>query len=518
MSTDRKGLGSGMFAGFSWADTPKLGVGDVFAMLWSERLAAAITGGMVCLLGLSLALMAPRTYGAHAELLVRLGPEYVYQPNAGANGAGAGQAPDMQSVINSELRMLSSDTLSARVINAIGMAKLYPAIANSGGSPALRMAAAQRLFAQNLKLETAPETPTIALSFKNENAELAAEALNRLVDEYLSYRRDILVGGESDALSHQSQDLDQRSADANAALSAFLSTNGIADFDAEMTALAARATDAETQSYDAAAKRGEALARAQALRARYNSEPAEIELYSESDARKALVDLQVEREQLLTHYQDDAPPVREIDRRINQINAFLAGGDPASTTRRGPNPVRQEIQRDLVEAEAEARAQAGRQTALAEQRAEVQTRLETLHALEPEYRQLLRQRTILEQNAGNFAARAEEARSRSQLLGRSSDNISPVERAVAPAQGQSLRTPIAIITLILAAIAALSVGLGRALLARSFPTPASAARTLGTQVLAVTPHAGERPEKRQKPANDAKARPNGRRIAMRGTP
>lgn len=503
----QSGARKGMFAGFSWADAPKLGVGDVLAMLWAERAAVLMTGAIVCAIGLTLALMMPKTYSAHAELLVRLGQEYVYQPNSGATGAGAGAAPDMQSVVNSELRMIGSDAVAQRVINSVGMGKLYPQIAASGGTEAVRMAAAQRAFVQSLSVETAPQTPAISLAFKHPDPVIAAEALNALVDQYLAYRRVVLIGGESEALTHQSQDLDRRSAEANAELSNFLSANGIADFDGETTALAARYTDAEAQFYDAAAKRSEAQARAAALRSRYNSEPAEIELYSESDARKALVDLQMQREQLLTHYQDDAPPVREIDRRINQINSFLAAGDPPSTTRHGPNPVRQQVAQDLYAAEAEMRAQTGRQSALTTQRDQVQARLRALQALEPQYRQLLRERTILEQNASNFATRAEEAHSFSQLLGRSTDNISQVERATPPAQGASLRLPIALITLLLAAIAAVTVGLARGLLRHSFPTPSSAARTLGAPVLAVTPLA-------PKPANDVK--PD--RAAKRGRP
>ena len=471
-----------------WSDAPKLNAVDLAAMLWTERVAVIGTGAAICLVGFTVAALAPRSYTANAELLVRLGQEYVYQPNAGAQGAGAGAAPDMQSVINSELRMMGSDTVARHVIEQIGLRNLYPEIASSGGSDARRMAAARRAFAEHLSLETAPQTPAIAMAFKHDDPEIAAAALNTLIDEYLAYRRDVLVGGESDALSHQSQELDARSAQANAALADFLAAHGIGDFDSEIAARAARATDAETQSYDAAAQRGAAEARASALRARYRTEPAEIELYSESDARRQLVDLQMQREQLRSRYQDDAPPVREIDRRITQLTTFLSSGDPASLTRRGPNPVRQQVAQDLYAAEADARAQHGREIALATQRDTVRARLRELQALEPQFRHLLRERTILEQNAGNFATRAEEARSFSQLLARSTDNISQVERATPPAQGRSLKLPIALVTLMLAAIAALAAGLMRGFLRRAFPTPSSAARTLDTPVLAVAPN------------------------------
>ena len=40
---------------------------------------------------------------------------------------------------------------------------------------------------------TAPQTPAIALSFEHGNAEIAAQALNTLVDQYLARRRDVLA-------------------------------------------------------------------------------------------------------------------------------------------------------------------------------------------------------------------------------------------------------------------------------------------------------------------------------------
>ncbi|HVY84250.1 MAG TPA: hypothetical protein VG943_03895, partial [Caulobacterales bacterium] len=49
------------------------------------------------------------------------------------------------------------------------------------------------------------------------------------------------------------------------------------------------------------------------------------------------------------------------------------------------------------------------------------------------------------------------------------------------------RLPIAIGAVLLASLLGLAAALGRGLLRRSFPTPASAAKTLGAPVLAVLP-------------------------------
>ncbi|MBK6705084.1 MAG: hypothetical protein IPG56_15870 [Caulobacteraceae bacterium] len=489
---------------FAWAETPRLSLADMAAMLWGERMVVLAVGAAICALGLMAAVAAPRTYTARSELIVRMGEEYVYQPTAG--GAGAGTTPDMQAIVNAEMRLIGSGAVVRGAIESVGIATLYPDIAASPASDGRKLAAAERAFAEHLTVETAPQTPAIGLSFEHRNPEVAAQALNALVAQYLHHRRDVLVGGEFEALSEESTDLSGRAGTATAALSTFLTEHQIGDFESELAALAARAGDIETQLLDAQTRRHEAEARSSALRQRYNSEPEQIELYQESDARRDLVEAQMQRERLLSAYQPDALPVREVDRRITQLEAFLAGGDPPSVTRRGPNPVRQDVASQLYGMEAEARAQRGRETALDQQRTEVRARLRTMQALEPQFRQLQRERSILETNAQNFATRAEEARTRSQMLGRATDNISPVEQASVPTQGKSLRWPIMIVTILIAGIVALAAGLSRGLMRRSFPTPSSAARALDTPVLAVMPRkqdpkpAKVKPAKAEKPA------------------
>jgi uncharacterized protein involved in exopolysaccharide biosynthesis len=403
-----------------------------------------------------------------------MGEEYVYQPTAG--GAGAGATPDMQAVVNAEMRLIGSGAVVRAAIADVGLATLYPDIASAPGSEARKLAAAERAFVQHLTIETAPQTPAIGLSFEHRNGEIAARTLNALVTAYLEHRRTVLVGGEYEALAGESSDLNTRAARANGALAAFLTEHQIGDFESELAALAARAGDIETQLLDAQTRQREAEARAGAFR---------------------------------TRYQEDALPVREVDRRIAQLEAFLAGGDPPSVTRRGANPVRQEIASQLYAMEAEARAQHGRAAALVQQRGEVRERLRAMQALEPQFRDLQRQRTILETSAQNFASRAEDARTRSQLLGRATDNISPVESAAAPMQGKSLRWPIMIVTLLIASVISIGAGLSRALMRRSFPTPSSAGRTLETPVLAVLPRAAtaKAPKRAKAPRPAKKGKP-----------
>ena len=289
---------------FDWADTPRMTLLDVAALLWAERMLVVTVGGAILALGLAAAVMAPKAYTARTELLVRLGEEYVYQPTAGNNGAGAGVAQDMQGVVNAEMRMIGSGPVVRAAIESVGLAKLYPDIAAAGGSHERKLALAEMAFDRRLHVETAPATPSIALSFEHGSPQVAADAVNALVQQYLARRRDVLVGGEYAALHAESGDLDTRAQAANQALADFLTENQIGDFDTKSAALAARAADIDTQLFDADAKRREAQARAGALQSQANALPAEIDLYTESDARRDLVQAQMQREQLLSRYQE----------------------------------------------------------------------------------------------------------------------------------------------------------------------------------------------------------------------
>jgi uncharacterized protein involved in exopolysaccharide biosynthesis len=472
----------------AWNSTPKLSLADVAALLWRERILIVGIGAAIGLVGLALALMMPRTYAANAEVLVRLGQEYVYQPRTG--GAGAGAAPKLSEVLNSEIKLAASQEVTRRMVVAVGPTTLYPDLAKAkkDGAPLPAEdleAAALEAAMKDFSAGTAPETPTIVMSFRARTAELSAQALNAHLDAYLAFRREVLVGAESGAYDDQRVDFEKRLTEVSETLARFLQTNQIGDFERELTTLGELAASTESELFATRARLREMDARASSVRSSVEAAPSEIELYSESDAQARLTALRLEREQLLARYQQDAAPVREIDRRIFQTEAFLENNSSDGTIRRGPNPVRQEAETQLVTLDAEARAQRDRVGALQAQAAQVSERLRRLQELEPTYRALARDRAVLEENARSFASRAEEVRAFREIAGQTTDNISVVERATPPSRGHSLRFPVFLAALFLAGVAALTAGLVRGFLRNRFPTPGSAARTLDTPVLAV---------------------------------
>lgn len=461
---------------------PRRRLADLIVAVWRERATALVILAALSLLGVAVAFLQRPTYSAEARLLVRLGQEYVFQPQVGSAGSGA--FPLLQQVVNSETRILQSPEIARRVVEAKGVGALFPEIAREERDPAKAVRAAERALEKGLGVTTTPETPIISLTFQADDPQRAASILNTLIDTYLTYRRDVLVGEPSDELANQTSDFEVRAKKASVDVQAFLAGNGVGDFDAELKALGELQSRLDSELVEARARRRELESQAASLNGRTRNQPAAIELFSESDSAKRLVDLKLERSQLLGRYLPNSQPIREIDTRIAELEAAVAQAEPG-TIRRGPNPVRQEIEREFFQAEASARAQASREQALETQRSRTMERLRVLQGLEPQFRALVRERTILEDNARTFRARAEEAAAFKELSNRT-DTVRAVERASPPSQARSQRFLIAMGGVLLGLVLGLVAAMLRGVLRDRFATPTEAGRRLNLPVLAVT--------------------------------
>ena len=299
---------------------------DLLAMLWRERFLMLGVFALVAGLGLAVALSLKTTYQAHSSLLIRLSPEYVYNPRVG--DAARGLAPESDSVVQSESEILASAGLKARVIADIGLARLYPKLgqAYAAASPAKRQdiqGAAIKALGAGLKIATAPGDSVVRLSFNDPDPERAALVLNTLVDEYLRYRTTVLMSRDANVIGQQASDFQTRLNAADAAYAKFLSDNNISDFDAEKAALSQIYSQLLTDSYNVTAQLSEAEGRLGATAAEFGRTPAEIGLSRDLDhtAADKLITLRLQRQDLLSRYTAQAQPVQDADRQISELEA-----------------------------------------------------------------------------------------------------------------------------------------------------------------------------------------------------
>src|SRR5690606_23029420 len=163
--------------------------------------------------------------------------------------------------------------------------------------------------------------------FKHRDPQVAAKVLNTLLEQYLIYRRDVLIDPTSPALDQQRQVFEQRLAEADAAYEEFLTANRLGDFVAEKASLSQLQAQIEQQKLQVEAQLQDRQGRLAALQAQLARTEREIGVFRDiADGGDKLVQLRVQREDLLSRYRPDSQPVREIEAQIAQLERAIASG------------------------------------------------------------------------------------------------------------------------------------------------------------------------------------------------
>jgi uncharacterized protein involved in exopolysaccharide biosynthesis len=166
----------------------------------------------------------------------------------------------------------------------------------------------------------------LVAAFEAEDADVAANTLNALIDAYLEYRVELLVGAPGEGVEERLEAAEADAARAEADLRAFLNENGLVDFESERDALIVRIADLRARYLSAEAEAATGRSFAQSLQQRLSNIPENIELYVENSVSGQLLELEVRRQELLARYQPSAPPVLAIEREIEALNAFIRAG------------------------------------------------------------------------------------------------------------------------------------------------------------------------------------------------
>jgi uncharacterized protein involved in exopolysaccharide biosynthesis len=462
--------------------------------LWRERFLMTVVFLAVFGLAVAFSMTLKKNYTAYSAVLVQLGQEYVYEPRVG--DAGRGTPATSGQIVQSELSILNSTAVKERVIARLGLPRLYPklakayAAANRTGQRTVYDTAV-RTMGENLKVETAPETSVVHLSFTHRDPLVAADVLNALVQEYFAYRKQVLVGSDPGVLDQQRRLFEARLASADAAYQQFLTEAGVGDFETEKASLAQVYGSLLTERYSIEAQLSEVQGRLGVTRRQVAQAPAEIGLYQDTDptATNRLTQLKVERQDLLSRYRPEAQPVREIDQKIAALEALIAQGGAAGVAARriGPNPVFQTLTTERNQLEAQAASLRSRLAAVNRDLGQVSENRRRLVALEPRFQDLVRQRDVLATNVRNFTAREQESQAARAIAMQGDDSVRLVERAYAPTKGKSLRLPVLVLGVLFGGFTALCAALARILLRRGFVTPEATARSLELPVLATAP-------------------------------
>lgn len=472
---------------------PRLGLSDVALQLWRAQWLFWLIFLPMFAAGMFMVLQMESKYTAYSRVQVALGREYIYDPVIGDAGKGATLEPE--AVVQAEVERVYSPVLQRRVLEKVGLERMFPKVAEAmekAKTDKERLKAEQsvyKLIEDNFGAGHAPKSPVIRVLFTHDNPEIAAEVTNAFVDEYLAYRSEISSDSEADAVSRQRKQFDGDLTKAEEALRAFMLTHKIGDFETEKTATATRRAAITDELYKVEAAIRESQGRLQSLEGLLLGTPSEIDLYVDTTSDQQLLDLQVEREQLLLRYRAESQPVREIDARIAAVSELLQSST-GGLRRRGPNPAYQDLQQQVATQSAEVSAARARATELRRQLVDIAQRQSDLITLQPEYQKLVREHAVLAESLRALASREQAKRAEAEISNLHGEDVTVLERAFVPTQGKSLKAPAAIAVLMVSGFTALMAALALALTRKWLSTPSSVERTLGLPVIGAVPRRG----------------------------
>lgn len=441
----------------------------------------------IAAIGLYIALQLEKQYVANSRILVAPSEEYLFRPQVGESIPNT--LPERDQLTTTEIELLVSPTVAERVLDEFGLEVLYPKIFEKlADTPAeKRYEVAQSGLVElqeSFQAYSVPKQAVIYSSFKHPDPQLSADVLNAWLDAYMNYRREIFEDQSPNSLSGQREQFEVQLEQSENDLRQFLLDNNIGDFNTERTTAQTLYVSTQEALFANTSRQSEIEGEMMRLRQQLQVIDPLIDIFTEDSSSESIVELELEREDLLSRYTPTSQAVSDINQRIARAKQYIdSDGRPVGTVRRGPNPLYQTVETRFAAVSAEAASLRVQKTELERQISTIEDRQRRMARLEPVWQKLIRNRDLLESNARNFASREAEARSLAEIARLGSDNIRILEPARRPSKGESLRLLVALASLALAALSALLVGLAYALTRKGFSTPGSLERTTGLPVV-----------------------------------
>jgi uncharacterized protein involved in exopolysaccharide biosynthesis len=409
------------------------------------------------------AMVSKPIYVADARLLILYGSEYLYRPTDSPSGYS--YALDRNEIVEAEMQVLQSTNLMVQTLEKVGVDRVYP-----GTKPDdhLALEAAARRMASDLKLTAIPQSNVLQLSYRNHNPEIATQVLRTLIDGYLERRVAVFQRAPTPTAQADQNAFLARVRTAEDTLSSFAAAHGIGDPDQQMNLLLQQQS-ANRQARDATAQAiSETSAKLDAIRQQLAAIPQTAQSYADTDRSQTLqlltqglAGLQLKRQDLASRYGESFPPIKEMDRQIAETKAKIAAVPTRedSLVRAAVNPLYESVKAQQVTLTSDLAGLRARDADLAAAATATDARIKALIADATTYRDLKRNRDVLDDAYRSFVKSNEAAQMADVSERNRAANVRIVQSPEASA-GLDLRKilPIAgIVVGLIAAVAAMAV-------------------------------------------------------------
>lgn len=333
----------------------------------------------------------------------------------------------------------------------------------------------------------------IEVSYTASNPEWAAEFVNKLVQKHIERRGKLSQQSEARRFfESQREVLANKSREAEVALVDFNHRQGIDSLTPEQRqGVRVRLTELQTMLGDSERELAEGTARIEFLTQEIKNYPKNIATESkiaqnQQFIRPKILELELQRSELLSKYAPTSVKVRDIDRQIAEAKRLMnANSETLAETTNAINPAYQNLEVDLAQTKAQMAAVAARVEALRAQVAEHRTRVAHLDEISSEQERLEQAVASAKEAATTYAKKEEEARFTTALDESNLVSIAIAQSADVPTTPEkSKQTTMLALGAIVSLVAALGLAFLRDRLDPSVKSASEAKTVTGLPILA----------------------------------
>jgi len=388
-------------------------------------------------------LMLTPIYEVGSTVLIKYGREYIYR--AVENVQDGDVRPlynyDGNMIINTELEIFKSNELMEKVINSLGVEKIFPSLAQGGQDNAGILPVAINRFKNLLKVVHIKGSNVIAVTFQHQYPEVAVQAVNSLTEFFKERHLQIFKNPQTSFLKEQVDLTSEQLEDAENALKIFKQENNVFSLKDQKETFIHQYGNLNSLLIT---ENGELVGLAErkaALESQLEKIPRVILLFDEqargSDTETVgykLLDLKMQENSLLHKYKDDNREIDEVRQKIALAEEFIENQEVLwrDSTRKGENPLYGKVKQELILVKASYIAQEKKNNTLRRQLNQMKDQLQDMTELETDLSRLTKQVETAEKTRSSFFSKYEQSRIQDAMDSQNMVNVVVIEKPIVP--------------------------------------------------------------------------------------
>ncbi|WP_158929512.1 hypothetical protein [Acidisphaera sp. S103] len=390
----------------------------IAAYLRRKALFMMLFGGVSLIGGLYLLVKQPE-YLSGASLLLHFDSQAVPDIDQNLKATQLEGSNEHREILYSDADILHSPAIVRDVVQKIGLARLYPKIANGPGDESRKLDLASRAFSSNLVVDVGLQSDVLNVSFLHSDPTLARDGVQSLIDRFFGQEAEVYANPQLEfAESEAKASRDKLTADQNA-LAGFKSSHQIADLQLQVTQLLKSQADVESRYNIAHGRLLESEKQRDALQQLLSSVPQNVtssamgeQYHTVDSAESELDDLKAKRSRLASVYLPGSDVFQQLDAQIASLSSAAKARSREARSRSAsePNVVYQNVKTDYLRASAAADSNRQPEQVLHQQLDQINQHLSDLEAARNHYDDLTRSVQIMSDTYRTLAIRYETAR------------------------------------------------------------------------------------------------------------